>query len=286
VARAATPVPGPAEFTVTTVACQSRPAPACFGCQQTCADPGTGPACYAAATTCTGCDANTETCVSVGGVATCAARYNPSALAELPDGVGLFNSLFMDGKTAVISYMRRTGGKGRLESVRVSESGQVGAPVILDDVGDTGYFPALARHPSTSHYAVAYHDFSSRKLKFISAANLVPGITPEVIDSGAGLAGSGDSSWVGADVALAYSPDGTLFAVYQNATTGDLELASRKAGWEKLPKVRTEGAVGFFADGVFLGNTLYMSHAQIRARLVSGEPRVANRLLLERLGTP
>ncbi len=285
-AHATSANPGPGDFTTTLVACQSRPPPACFGCNDTCADPGTGPACYTAAATCTGCDANTETCVMVSGTATCAEKYNPSQLNELPDGVGLFSTLVMDGKNAVLAYMRRTGGKGALETVRVSGSGSVSGRVVLDAQGDTGYFPALARDPSTQNLALAYHDFSSRKLKFLSAPNLTAGLTPEIIDSGAGTAGSGEASWVGTDVALAFAPDGTLFAAYQDATRGDLKVSSRKAGWEQLSPVRTEGAVGFFADAVFLGKSLYMSHARIRARLVAGEPRVDNALLLDRLDVP
>ncbi|MGA9523784.1 MAG: hypothetical protein WBV82_20145 [Myxococcaceae bacterium] len=285
-ARATSANPGPNDFTTTFVACQSRPPPACFGCSDTCADPGTGPACFTAATTCTGCDANTETCVLVNGTATCAKKYNPSELNAIPDGVGLFSSVVTDGKDAVIAYMRRTDGKGALETVRVSGSGAVSGRVVLDAAGDTGYFPALARDPSTRNYAVAWHDFSSRKLKFLFAPNLTAGLSPEIIDHGAGAPGSGDASWVGTDVALTFAPNGTVFAAYQDATRGDLKVAARKAGWEPLTPARTEGAVGFFADAAFLGQTLYMSHARIHAKLLSGEPRVDNTLLLDRINVP
>jgi hypothetical protein len=60
----------------------------------------------------------------------------------------------------------------------------------------------------------------------------------------------------------------------------------RTSAWEKLPPLRTEGAVGFYADAAFLGTTLYVSHAKIHTKSVAGEPKLDNALLLERLSTP
>jgi len=47
--------------------------------------------------------------------------------------------------------------------------------------------------------------------------------------------------------------------------------------------VRTEGAVGFFADGVALSNKIFVSHARIHAKLVAGEPKVDNSLIVDLL---
>lgn len=280
-ARATSRTPGPSDFTLKTLACQSRPTPPCFGCGQVCADPGTGPSCYAADTTCTGCDTNTETCVRVGATPTCAKKYNPAALAEVVDGVGLFNALAFKGKDAYVAFMKRTGGDGDLFGVRVAANGTAGPLVLLDESGDTGFFPDL-KIESTGNVAISYHDFTSRKLKFYFNGELTTGVTPEVIDSGGGPAGSGQSAWVGTDSALAFGgAPGQVFAVYQDATGGDLKIATRTSSWQVLPALRTEGAVGFFADGAFLAGKLFVSHARIRAKLVSGEPRVDNTLLLE-----
>ena len=71
-AKASSTTPGASDWTIKTVACLSRPTPACFGCANVCADPGTGPSCYMPAAICATpdgggvCDANTETCVMVG----------------------------------------------------------------------------------------------------------------------------------------------------------------------------------------------------------------------------
>jgi hypothetical protein len=296
-------------FTIKTVACQSRPTPPCYACTQTCADPGTGAGCFAAvpSTNCdknpgdggptTSCDTNTEVCVTVGTVDQCAKKYNPANLAEVVDGVGLFSSLAFNGKDAYVAYMTRTtaipaGGTtavpdGDLWAVKIDSANSVGAPVLLDSSGDTGFFPDLKIDPSTKAIAIAYHDFTSKKLKFWTNAALTTGVTPEVIDSGAGLAGAGESDWVGTNSALVFtSTPGEVYAVYQDATRGDLKLARRKPTWTVLPPLRTEGAVGFFADGALLGGKLFASHARIHAKLVSGEPHVDNSLILDPSTTP
>lgn len=274
------------DFVIKTLACQSRPIPPCTGCTQTCADPGTGPSCYASATSCSACDANTEVCVTVGGTARCAKKYNPSKLQDVSDGVGLFTAVTFDGKKAKIVYMRREAGKGSLYGVTVEGSNLAGTPVVLDDTGDTGWFPDVKFDATSKKVLVSYHDFSSRQLKFLSNADFAPGLTSQIIDSGAGTPGSGESNWVGADSALIAS-SGKLYAVYQDATRGDLKLAARNGNtWAVLSPVRTTGAVGFFADGALLNGKLFFSHAQLKAKSFGGEPKVANSLLLDKVTAP
>lgn len=293
-ARANTPTPtSAADFTIVTIACQDRPAPDCNGCTQTCADPGTGtPGCYAPATTCSSCDPNTEACVTVGTQDLCAKKYNPSTLNDVLDGVGLFSATTFDGKDAYVAYMKRTfdvtakKSFGRLYGVKLTGGTTRTNPVLLDGTGDTGFFPDIKIDPQTNNIAISYHDFSSRKLKFWTGQALSASVTPEVIDPGAGPQGSGASAWVGTDSALVFTPSGKLYAVYQDATNGDLKVAARNAQWEVLPPLRTEGAVGFFADGVSLANKLYATHARIHARLVSGEPKVDNTLLVDSMDAP
>ncbi len=171
---------------------------------------------------------------------------------------------------------------GDLFGVRVTVAGQAGPLVLLDGSGDTGYFPDTKIDPSSRGVAVAYHDFSSKKLKFYLAPEFQTGVVPEVIDTGAGTAGSGEASWVGTDSSIVFSPiPGQLFAVYQDATRGDLKMAKRETAWQVLPPVVTNGAVGFFADGAFSNGKIFASHARIHARLIAGEPHVDNSLLLE-----
>lgn len=287
----------PGDFTIRTIACQSRPTPACYGCTTVCADPGTGPACLTAATGCTGCDPNTETCVTVGTTPTCAEKYNPSTLNDIPEGVGLFASLAFNGKDAFIAYMKRTSGPpvngkapppdGDLFGVRVGAQGTVTTPVLLDGAGDTGFFPDVKIEPGSKSVAVSYHDFTSRALKYYYAANFQAGVTPEVIDSGLGAPQSGEWNWVGSDSAVVFGGPGQTFAVYQDATKGDLKWAQRStATWTVKGVLEGNGAVGFFADGLLEGGNLISSHARIHARLVAGEPKVDNSLLLSKTPAP
>jgi hypothetical protein len=298
-AKATTASPSAAgDFSIKTIGCQSRPTPACYGCTTICADANsTGPSCYTAATGCTSCDPNTETCVMVGTTPTCGKKYNPSTLNDVPEGVGLFSALAFNGKDAFIAYMKRTSpapvaGKaqppdGDLYGVRVGAQGTVGAPVLIDATGDTGFFPDVKIDPQTKNVAVSYHDFTSRALKFESAATFTAGLTPEVIDSGLGAANSGEWDWVGSDSALVFGGPGQIFAVYQDPTKGDLKWAQRQSGnWVVKGALETNGAVGFFADGLFDNGNLFTSHAKIHAKLVAGEPKVDNSLLLTKTPAP
>jgi hypothetical protein len=294
-AHATTATPTSAsDWTVSILACQSRPTPPCYSCvaSDTCADPGTGPDCYSPATTCTGCDPNTEACVTVGAAAKCGKKYNPSNLNDITDGVGLFSSIAFNGKEAYVGFMKRTtppamgatrfNPDGDLYAIKISSSGTAGPLVKIDSDGDTGYFPDVKIDPSTKNIAIGYHDFSSKKLKFYFASQLQTGVIPEVIDNGAGAAGSGESNWVGTDSSLIFGGSaGQIYAVYQDATKGDLKLAKRSTSWQLLPPIHTAGAVGFFADGLFIDGKMFASHAKIHARLFAGAPHVDNTLLVE-----
>jgi hypothetical protein len=203
--------------------------------------------------------------------------------------VGVFSSLAFNGKEAVIAYMQRNppaaakaAAKGDLYGVKISATNTPGTPVLLDTNGDTGYFPDVKIDPVTKNIAIAYHDFSDKAFKFYYSAQLQAGVTPEIIDNGVTLGLAGDQSWVGTDSALVFGASaGQTWAVYQDPTKGDLKIAKRGAKWQVLNPLATDGAVGFFADGVFEGGKLYATHARVHAKLVGGEPRVDNALLLE-----
>ena len=205
--------------------------------------------------------------------------------------MGLFSSLSFNGKEAYIAYMKRqipTGGTvpdGDLYGTIVSAAGTVQPAVLLDASGDTGFFPDVKFDPVSKKVGVSYHDFSSKAFKFYTAASFTAGVASEIIDSGGGTTGSGENDWVGSDSALVYGAGG-LYAVYQDPTKGDLKLAKRGQTWQVLPSIATQGAVGFFADAVFNEGKLVCSHARIHAKLVAGEPRVDNSLILEQVAAP
>jgi hypothetical protein len=291
-ARATTQTPSSeTDWQVRTVACLARPPPVCDGCTGICADTGSGPACFQAGSGCTSCSGSDRACVNANGSNVCATRVTPSDLQQVPFGVGVFSSLAFKGKDAVIAAMRRTqpamgAPDGDLLAWTVSGAGTVGAPVLVDGSGDTGYFTDVKIDPGTQGVAIGYHDFSSKAFKFYFSPQLQAGVTPEVIDTGVDPAAPGNQSWVGTDSAIVFGPQGVVWALYQDATRGDLKLAKRTSSWARQPSPRTEGAVGFFADAVFADGKLFASHARLRARLVQGEPQVDNSLLLEVVPNP
>lgn len=296
-AKASSPTPGPGDWTIKTLGCQSRPTPACYQCANVCADvDNAGPACLMGATTCpTACDNNTEICVMAGATAKCGKKYNPSNLQDIPEGVGLFSALTFNGKEAFIAYMKREkpaatmanpkpAAKGTLYGVNISAAGTVVAPVLIDGNGDTGFFPDVKVDPVSKKIALSYHDFSSKALKYYAGLTFTPGQMPEIIDPGTGASGSGENDWVGTDSAVMFGT-GAVYVVYQDPTKGDLKLAKKTgtAAWTILPSVSTTGAVGFFADGVVSNGKLFTSHARIHAKLIGGEPHVDNSLILDAL---
>lgn len=285
-ARANSVNPRAGDFTITTLACQDRPAPPCQGCAGVCATPpGGNPSCLTVATGCPACDSS-EVCVEANGQPTCAPRYVEPNVAEIVDGVGLFPSATFKGREGFVVYMRRVDGDGDLYGVKVSSSGARNPPILLDATGDTGYFPDVKVHPTSGQLAISYQDFSSHSLKFFLTANFASGLKPEVIDPGSGPPGSGQAAWVGTDSSLAFGPTGALYAAYQDATRGDLMLASRNPTWRVVTGLRTDGAVGFFADAAFLGKTLFVSHAKLHTALVAQAPKVNNVLMLDQYTPP
>jgi hypothetical protein len=295
-ARATTANPqSAADFKVTTVGCLGLPAPACYQCSAVCADPGSGPGCYTAGTGCTGC-ASSQTCVMAGGVAKCATPYTPpGVLADIPNGLGLFTSLAFQGQTAYIAYQQRSGGTGSLYGVTLDKNNVPGAPVLLDGSDDTGYFPNLRIHPTSGQVLVSYQDWATRALKLYANPTFAAGVTPEVIDTGVGAAGSGVFAYVGASSSLVIAPSGDVYAAYEDTTNNDLKLAVRKPTWNALAPLRTQGAVGFFASGAFLGTQLFVSHAQLHAQKctrstivcpTAGDVAVDNSLLLDHYQPP
>jgi hypothetical protein len=155
--------------------------------------------------------------------------------------------------------------------------------VLVDASGDTGFFPDVKIEPQTKSVGIGYQDFSSKAFKFYFSPLLQAGVTTEVIDTGVDATMPGNQSWVGTDSAIVFGPSGVVWALYQDATRGDLKLAKRTSSWDVQPSPHTQGAVGFFADAILTDGKIYASHARIHAKLVQSEPQVDNSLLLEAL---
>lgn len=207
-------------------------------------------------------------------------------LQRVSPGVGLFTSIAFNADTAVIAYQQRnkagtTPADGDLYALTVAADGTASAPVLIDGSGDTGFFPDV-KIAADGSIGIAYHDFTSKNFKFYYQLDLHPGATPEIIDTGVNASLPGDQGWVGTDSAIVYGTGGIAWALYQDATHGDLKLARRENGsWQGRPSPRTDGAVGFFADAVLDGTKIFVTHARIHTRLVASAPTLDNVLLLE-----
>jgi hypothetical protein len=142
---------------------------------------------------------------------------------------------------------------------------------------------------------VTYQDWATNALKLYVSTGLQPGTTPELVDTGVGAPGSGVRAYEGASSSLAFAPNGDVYAAYEDTTNNDLRLAVRKPTWTSLTPLRTQGAVGFFASSAFLGNQLFVSHAQLHAKKcvestitcpTAGDVAVDNSLLLDAYTPP
>lgn len=303
-ARVANPT-SEADWVVRTVACLSRPPPPCAGCAapDVCSDVGDGPVCLPAGSADAGvacgalpdggaalmCDPSTETCVRAMNGLRCGKKYNPSDLRDIPLGVGLFTSLAFNAKTALIAYQQRTGpvtqGRvvpdGDLYAVQVDAQNVRGTPVVISAIGDTGYFPDL-KLDGSRQIAIAFHDFSTKSLKYYAAAALTANVPLETIDNGVTASRPGEQSFVGADTSLVFGPQaGQVWVVYQDATRGDLKIARRGTTWTVQEPLVSEGSVGYFADGVYANGRLWATHARLRARMVNANPKIDNSFLLQ-----
>lgn len=208
------------------------------------------------------------------------------ALQQVSPGVGLFTSIAFKGSDAVIAYQRRnktsaTPADGDLYALTVDSAGTASAPVLIDASGDTGFFPDV-KIANDGTIGIGYHDFTSKAFKFYYQPSLTAGTTSEIIDTGINPNLPGDQGWVGTDSAIVYGGPGITYALYQDATHGDLKLARRENGaWQGRTSPRVDGAVGFFADAVRDGTKLFITHARIHTRLVASAPTLDNSLLLE-----
>jgi hypothetical protein len=209
-----------------------------------------------------------------------------TALQEVQDGVGLFPSLAFKGKDAYVAFMRRSAQGGNLQGIVLTGTGTKTGPSTFASLGDVGYFPDVEIKPDNGQVWVSFFDASTGGLQLYKGAAFTGGTT-SVVDPGNGGPGSGDVSLVGADSAIGFTATNQAVIVYQDSTKSDLKIAVAKGGgWEKLQPIRAEGAVGFFADIVFSKNYFFVSHARLGTKSVSGNPTIANSMLIEKVSLP
>ena len=188
----------------------------------------------------------------------------------LPGGLGLFIDSARDprNQAPVVVYYDRA--MGELKEARFdTTTGQFATPVVLAGMGDVdaGWSPTVqVDDQGVAH--VAYVNATSDDFDYITDA---PGATTETIDDGYRLVGQTVDGlpkptfdFVGDDAGLVLTPSGPM-AVYQDATTQELLLASRAQNgmWSHVSVAGATdpwpGAYGFFASATLAPNEVVMS---------------------------
>jgi hypothetical protein len=271
VARATSTSPsGPDDWNVVVVDTGAVPPPPCDGgCGdgESCVDDGAGASCHTTVGGCGGC-ADGQRCVDLGEGPVCRDRVATAALDDLPMGVGLFPALVLaaDG-TASIAYYDRLNADLRL-AVGVDPAADEAGTVMVADGGpteDLGQFTAMVAD-GNGDLLIAYQDAVNDQLRWLHVTADGTPIDSGIVDDGVRDALLDGDSMVGVDNAVAIAADGRWLVAYQNATAGTLVLAVRNGDdWDRQT-LASEGAAGFWADALFAGGQLYVSHATIQGQ--------------------
>lgn len=172
----------------------------------------------------------------------CVAVLPSGWLDEWPEGTGLFASVALDpgGNAGAVFYDRTNG-----DLYRASQAGSW-APELLDgfdgvdDTGDVGFSSTLAIDGDGTWH-VAYVNGWSEALQYRN----LDGDTVEIVDDGFREEGL---HLVGDDAQIAVAGDGTVTIVYQDATAGTLERATRDPSGDWTHETLDDaGTTGFFA---------------------------------------
>jgi hypothetical protein len=222
---------------------------ACGGCggAEACVLNDGAAACLPVAGGCPDCGAGA--CVTADSAAKCLPPPLPAEPVELPRGRGLHTSVVLDGDGAVVASYDSVAGDLRV--ARVGAAGASQAFVVDGDgqgghrSGDVGRFPAL--WVKDGELAVVYEDFGRHEVRAWRGPAATPGQggAYAIVDRGA--SGAGGQRFVGAGAHLARTA-GAPVAVYQDATTLDLKMATEAAGVWTPSTLATDGAHGFYAD--------------------------------------
>lgn len=175
---------------------------------------------------------------------TCVPVLPSEWIEDWPEGTGLFASVALDpaGNPGVAFYDSTNG-----DLYRASSNGAAWSIELLDgfdgvnDTGDVGFSSTLAIDDGGTWH-VAYVNGWSEALLY---RNLDAGGAVETADDGYRDDGL---HLVGEDAQIAVAADGTVSIVYQDATAGTLERATRDPSGEWSREILDDaGTTGFFA---------------------------------------
>lgn len=196
---------------------------------------------------------------------------DPEEIYPLPGGLGLFVDSALDpmNQAPVVVYYDRTNGDLKLARFNPS-SNAFGTPVILDGSNgvDAGWSPSVQVDGSGVAH-VTYVGATGDDLKYTTDATSAP---KETVDDGYRIVGTTvdglpkpEFHFVGDDANITIPAGGQPMITYQDATSHELLLATRKSDgtWQRESIAGNTdpwpGAYGFFAASVIADGNLVMS---------------------------
>lgn len=196
---------------------------------------------------------------------------NPDEIYPLPGGLGLFvdSALNPMNQAPVVVYYDRTNGDLKLARYNPSNN-TFGTPVILDgsDGVDAGWSPSVQVDANGVAH-VTYVAATGDDLKYTTDAASAP---KETVDDGYRIVGTTvdglpkpEFHFVGDDANITIPAGGQPMVTYQDATSHELLLATRKSDgtWQRESIAGNTdpwpGAYGFFAASVIADGNLVMS---------------------------
>jgi MYXO-CTERM domain-containing protein len=196
---------------------------------------------------------------------------DPAEIYPLPGGLGLFVDSARNpmNQAPVVVYYDRTNGDLKLSRFNPA-SGQFATPVVLDGSGaiDAGWSPSVSVDATgTAH--VVYVSATGDDLKYTTDAMSAP---KETVDDGYRIVGTTvdglpkpEFHFVGDDATIVLPAGGQPIVTYQDATSHELLLSSRKSDgtWTRESIAGATdpwpGAYGFFASSVIDSGNVIMS---------------------------
>jgi len=205
-----------------------------------------------------------EVCVNYNASTTCRMATPFSNVDGLPEGVGLFTSMVLDGDIATVVYYDRIRKHLRGGVAQFTTVNPVGTfvtnRVLCDPLEDFGQHSSLAINPSDGSLNIAFQGRGGETLHFYTTTDLtIPGTMSELVDDG--IRGT-SIHLVGAHASLAFATSGVPYIVYADQTNNDLELSylpTAATTWERQTLLFS-GGYGSFAKIVIDNGTAYVAN--------------------------
>lgn len=199
--------------------------------------------CMAGASGCTpaDCGGSGKACVTIGGAATCGTVIGPDAIVSYPGSASDYISVAQGPNgLGIVAYDRIHG-----NLLGIANTGGAWAAQILDgetgsrsggnavDTGDDGVGASLTITPD-GDWHVSYVNGITETLQYLHVPGGTKPLAPEAVDNGQGTPPFPDGTHiVGDDSHIVVDGSGNVSIYYQDATVGELRVATGAPGGDK-----------------------------------------------------